>query len=144
MIDPYTVKPSELGFSWVDDAGKYHCWMTDRMNRYAESHMEPDIIEVDYDYALWAMVHNGIERHRVDRLTPQVLAQKPIINVQFEDGSYKLVDGNHRYVKAMLLGWKEIRSYLFNVEQGNMFKLDIPDHLNEECKKHIPSFSGIL
>lgn len=144
MIDPYDTKPDELGFSWVDNNGKYHCWMTERMERYAARHMDPAIVSIDYEHALWVMQHNGLEKHRLLRLTPQVIAQKPIINIEMPDGTYKIVDGSHRYVRAAMLGWKEIPSYLFPIALADDFKVDIPDDMNEACKRHIPTFSGIV
>jgi hypothetical protein len=144
MIDPYTLGPRELGFSWVDSNGWYHCWMTERMKRFAEkSGKEVVTAPMDFEYAQWCLKHNGIEKHRLERITPQVIAQIPVIYVELGDGTHKLVDGNHRYVKAATLGWRELPAYLFTVEQSNEFKLDIPAHMQDIAKATIPKFSGI-
>ncbi|AHC30589.1 hypothetical protein CC53_gp172 [Rhizobium phage vB_RleS_L338C] len=143
MLDPLTIDPKELGFSWVDETGKYRCWMTERMNRYAERYLKPIVIEVDHDYAKHIFRACGIEQHRLLRITPQVIAQRPVLYVELGDGSHKLVDGNHRYLKASLLGWKDVPAYLFKKKLADDFELDIPPHMNEKCKQHIPSFSGI-
>ncbi|QIG76047.1 hypothetical protein EVC24_026 [Rhizobium phage RHph_I4] len=143
MIDPLTIGPHELGFSWIDNTGKYHCWMTGRMEKYAVAKLTPVSIEVDHDYAQHVRIHNGIEKHRLDRITPQVIAQKPVIYIELGDGSHKLVDGNHRFLKASMLGWSELPGYLFHKALADEFKLDVPDHLNEAIKRMVPSFSGI-
>jgi hypothetical protein len=145
MLDPFSIGPRELGFSWIDNNGKYHCWMTERMNNHAiRTGMEIIQVGMDLDYAEHVARFNGIEKHRLDRITPQVLAQKPILYIEMGDGTHKLVDGNHRYLKAAELGWDALPAYCFSKELSDDFKLDIPEHMNERCKGTVPKFSGIL
>lgn len=144
MIKPEDTLKNEIGFSWIDNDGIYHCWMTDRMIKHANRHLEPCIIEMDADYAQWVRDKNGIEYHRLIRITPQVIAQLPVIYIEMGDGTHKLVDGNHRYLKAYQLGWKELPAYLFPKALADDFKVDIPPEMNEICKRFMPGFSGIL
>jgi hypothetical protein len=150
MIDPFSISPKELGYSWVDENGKYWAWMTDRMRAHAvQTGKEIVRSPVDREFAQWVLTANGVEQHRLDRLTPAAMCLPVIYVILPTDKTaagihHKLVDGSHRYVKAAMMGWKELPAYLFDTKEAEEFQLDIPDHLNELAKSTIPTFSGIF
>lgn len=69
--------------------------------------LKPFLTPVEEHFAKWAMENRGVEQKRLDRLTPAIFAQ-PLTYCEWENGSHLLVDGNHRYVKAAMLGVKEL------------------------------------
>lgn len=144
MLSLFDVKPTDIGFTWTKDDGTVHCWLTERMEKHAKlTGMKVFSVNIDYGYAKFARKHCGIERHRLDRITPQVIAQNPLIYVALEDGSHKLVDGNHRYCRAAALGWRSVPAYIFEIEEHLKFKVDIPPSLYDEAVRHQQMFSGI-
>jgi hypothetical protein len=67
---------------------------------------------VEKHFAEWAMENRGVEQHRLERITPTELVS-PLCYCEFPTPaslgggiSHLLVDGNHRYVKAAMMGVK--------------------------------------
>lgn len=144
MLDPYDITKKDIGFTWVDQFGITRTWITSRMQRYADDgHVERVVTEIDLDYAKFVKANNGIETHRLHRLTPQIIANSPVLYITLPNGTHKLVDGNHRYLRAAQLGWREIQAYVFTVEQADMFEVRLDHRMQDFLRGTMDWHSGI-
>jgi hypothetical protein len=73
--------------------------------------LEIVVTPVEEHFAKWCMENRGIEQRRLDRITLQHLIISPLCYCEFPRPeslgggmAHMLTDGNHRYVKASMLG----------------------------------------
>jgi hypothetical protein len=144
---------TEVIFTWVTDPQKkvMRSWATQRMNdAIPEIYRELIPIEtpIDPGYADWVKHNCGIEPHRLARITPQVLDTIPALFVSINpDNPYdgKLVDGNHRYLKAHMLGRTSLKLWVFPTDVAERFEVEIPPELYDKVFYGLHhNFSGII
>lgn len=93
-------------------------------------------VDVDPEHVECLRAKRGIEQHRLDRITARVLKHNPIIMAEMPDGSSLIIDGNHRYVKAWMLGKPTIRCIFVPEKVWREYVVTgIPPHLAEKCTK---------
>jgi len=145
MLSPYDIDKTDIGFTWVDMVGNVRTWITSRMEKFAPENLQMVAVEIDYDYAKHVKARCGIEAHRLNRITPAVIAQKPVLYITLpgDPETHKLVDGNHRYLKAAMFGWQEIPAYIFDVKQSDQFEVYTPVEMHEYLRGTMDRFSGI-
>lgn len=146
--DDGNVISGEVVFSHVDDGdGVLRHYAIDRIVNYIEhAPVRPEIIEFQIDavWAAFALTHRGVERHRLERITPADLAHYPIIMAHHPDGKgrpdhqgqHMVIDGHHRYCKAAMLGWRTLRAYVLPPELWEQYLIYIPEEvLSAQSKK---------
>lgn len=67
------------------------------------------IREEDYKHIL---EHGGVERERIDALTPEQLESKVGILIEHDDGTETMVDGNHTLCRLYQDGAREMNCWL--------------------------------
>lgn len=63
---------------------------------------------------------SGVEDEHLERITEKRLAT-PLISVVWPDNTQNLIDGNHRYIKGMRLGMKELRVAVIHYNDWKFF-----------------------
>lgn len=117
-------------FSHQDDKGTWRHWHIPTLQDLCEKGKAEKItLGVDRQHALFMVNNNGIEKDHVFRL-PMERLKNPGIAVYFEtDDTWVIVDGNHRYVRAFLEGWKEMPFYKVSEKTARYAQLELPDDL---------------
>lgn len=89
-------------------------------------------------FAKWCMEHRGIEQHRLDRIDAHSLSEYPLTycnlpkGPDLPNGAHLLVDGNHRYVKAAMLGMTEVPGRVVPENIWRRFQVgDVPIEIAE-------------
>lgn len=106
--------------------------------------LEIVITPVEKDFAEWAMENRGIEQRRLERITLMHLVTSPLCYCNFQRPeslgggmSHLLVDGNHRYVKASMLGMTALPARVAPETLWRKFQVDdIPMEVAEFFVEH--------
>src|SRR5699024_11939696 len=112
-------------------------------------HIECDIIKpiqnadgrdtVDINVEEWYQSHPWHATINEDHL-PRVAMANPVIQVEFNPGMYKLIDGHHRMELAYRKGITKVESYTLSVEQWIPYFADVMgyeafvDYLNSKVE----------
>lgn len=121
LVPPQKIEISVNGkdeaFSHVDlTTGELHTFAVTAMNKFASEYDVSGIkratIPITKNHYDHIMENSGIEEPRVERLTPE-FRDKPIIGVYWEDGTFTVIDGNHRYARAYRDGLERISCNIF-------------------------------
>lgn len=83
---------------------------------YKAGKLRAAYVAVDRDFAKYCQTNRGIENHRLERITAEMIKTRPIFMLEMPDGSHLLADGHHRYVKASKLRLRTIRAFLLPKE----------------------------
>src|SRR5574337_769114 len=109
--------PLEELFEWTNGTTIYkfrisvmHRFLKDNPE-YADSIHFTVIIEPDFAENCIAKAR-GVDMDRINSLTKERLSE-PVIGCTLTDGSVLLVDGNHRYMRRYLDGYKTVDYFLF-------------------------------
>lgn len=131
----------EIVFSHVDDrTNVVRHFAIERIVKHVERMaVRPPIITFPIDpvFAMYAVTGRGIEQHRLKRITAQDLIQYPIMLAHMPgvardvQGEHLIIDGNHRYVAAAMMGWKELHGYELPPALWEEFLVNIPEELND-------------
>ena len=137
---------TEVVFTHIDDdTGEVLHLAVDRLEACVKAHpkkFELCFFPVEGQIADYFRTNRGIERHRLDRITAQVMRDKPIIFAELQ-GKHLLVDGHHRYVKAHALGRTLIKSVVVPEKVWRLFEVDHAGYPEFTSEQLINSFSGI-
>lgn len=93
--------------------------------------LEVVLTPVEEQFARYCMEHRGIEQRRLDRLGPEQLTQ-PICYLEFPRADmggmivHLMADGNHRYVKASMLGFKELPGRIVPQAIWRKYQIAVP------------------
>lgn len=119
---PMELNQKEEIFTHKDDDGTIRHFPSGAMNRIALEYAGKTdqiscvVIPLCDKVADHIRKNMGIEQSRIDRLVPPYI-DMPIIGILWEDDkSLTIIDGNHRYLKLIEMGRKEIRVFAFKQE----------------------------
>lgn len=108
-------------FSFEDyETGEKMVFASGIMAEFAENYcgtISPDLlkslsIKIDPEHVRIVKERRGIEQPRIDRLS-LLHIDKPIVGAFARDGSFIIVDGNHRFVKRHQMGFPNIKAFCF-------------------------------
>lgn len=83
----------------------------------------------------------GYEQHRLDRMTANILREKPVIYIELGN-THLMIDGTHRLMKAYELGWKSQPGYIVKEEVWKYFLVDNPNS-NLSAEELLKKDSGL-
>jgi len=93
------------------------------------THLEVSYVGVTDEYAGQILKRNGVNMDHVERLTASDL-KRPILFLDWGDGTQVLADGNHRYMLAHRLKRKDIRCWIVERKDWQQFVVEgIPPQL---------------
>jgi hypothetical protein len=104
------------------------------LRKEAERYLKPELVPLDPKVAD-KIVEESIEPRRMEELIQKLVRKgmkqlpghDPVLIAFMPDGKWLLVDGNHRYAIASLLGMKKIRAYVCYPPLWKQFQLtDLP------------------
>lgn len=126
-------------FSWQDGPnGTVYTFDVDRIElRVAD--VEPVLVQIDPKFACSQDLMGGLEAHRLNRIPNDITTWPPCTMCDMPDGTKLLINGNHRYRKAFLMGYKNILVRFVPQSVWELCMIDIP--LGQEA---LTGFSGIL
>lgn len=134
----WTMAPREEVFTW-HNSGNNVSFATDRLAKHLdEIQAEQILIPVDRIYAMTLPRDRGLEKHRLDRIPNDHKLWTPIMLLKMDNESL-LVDGNHRYYKAYLLGMPFIRAYHVDQDIWANYIVDFPESHDDPAR----GWSGI-
>ena len=67
----------------------------------------PNLAPIDHSCLSFLLEKRGLEHHRLDRITKDIIFGDPIIMAEW-DKTWLILDGNHRFAKAIMLDMKVI------------------------------------
>lgn len=118
----------EQTFTHCTPDGTYTHILVDRL-KASDDYKKLEIVrtEIKVDDALRIIKNNGIEKDHLSRITVHQFLE-PITFINWEqEGTQSLVDGNHRYIKAFVLGLPFILARLVPEPLWRQFVIsDIP------------------
>jgi hypothetical protein len=130
----------EVVFTHVDDkTGEVRHFAVERIAAWLSMQTRIPIIKVKLDpvFAHWAMTRRGIEMHRFTRISKRIVKANPIVFAHMPgiardaDGEHLIIDGNHRYCRAVYFGETHIRGYVLEPEHWEPFLVDVPAIFDE-------------
>lgn len=130
-------------FTHRDTQGEERTFSVEHLWEQAQRLLSAGQIEVVYallsrDFAKWAVANRGIEKHRLDRLKPEHLT--PVLFLNWYDDTKLLVDGHHRYVKAVKLFRRTIKCVCLEPSQWEPFVIaDAPKFGSNDAIVNMPS-----
>lgn len=138
----------EIVFSHVDDkTGVVRHFAIERIVADIPKMETPPpviVFPTDLNFARFMLAQRGIEPHRYDRITPQDVIAYPIIMAKMPGvgrdtpDDHLIIDGNHRYCKAVLQwGWKEMQAYELSEDIWSKYLVSVPDWLNEKSREDL-------
>lgn len=123
MIHIKELSEGEKTYTHQDDkTGEYRIFAVDRMALWIEAH-SLEVLKVkflpDAAFAKFVLENRGIEPHRLLRCDISF----PITLLLMSDDTHLIVDGNHRYVKAAMVG-AELKANMLIKEQWEQFLVE--------------------
>lgn len=141
MIDFSTIDAGEQVFSHMDDHGKEYHLAVDRL-RHSLRKQKVEHMEVFHTLVDKFRSENGVEQHRLDRLVnlklEEFLTLPPVIVIFFKDRTWRIADGNHRYVAACMRGLPTISAVTASPVKWAPFIIRNHPGLSYSC------FSGVM
>lgn len=125
------VVPSQQIFSHCDPEGTYRYFDINRLYRIAaENPAVFPVLSAPIDPAVVEYIREkqGIEAEHVKGMT-QSRVMEPGLILQFDDGTYVILDGNHRIVKRHAMGLPEMIFYGFSEPEATPAMLKMPDNI---------------
>lgn len=99
----------------------------------AETKMPTVKIRIDRAVVDQVERNNGIEQYLLDSISANQIKRFPILLMHVgANNETILLDGNHRFVKAHQLGFKEIDAYVLTEQQMKPFVIDLSDKVQNE------------
>lgn len=124
-------QPDQQIFSHIDDDGIHRHFDIPKLYRIA--HANPEMFPVltnviDPELAERLKQIHGIEIQHLKTITAQ-RANEPGLILQFDDHSFLILDGNHRFVKRTAMGCTTMDFYVFDETEVKPAMLAIPSYL---------------
>lgn len=132
----------EQVFTHKAEDGTLRHFAADRLFRYCVgTGHEIVLVEIEPGYNMVIREKRGIEQHRLDRLTDDMLLLPVLYAMDVTPGTGLLIDGHHRYVRVAERGDTVIPAFVTQPKLWSRFLVEgIPDHYGE---KQLHGFSGI-
>lgn len=109
------------------ETGETRVFAVTSMQKFAETHrcLEVKRINVKIDQAHIDVIiaRRGIETPRLNRLKDE-WRDKPILAALMHDGTFLVIDGNHRILKRWQAGIKNVNAYVFTCPFWESFIID--------------------
>lgn len=123
-------------------SGVTKSWAVERATKWLEQQQRSPIwFPVQEPAVNFIRQNNGVERHRLERMTKQVIQQKPILIFNDpNDKSTLMLDGSHRYVRAFDFGMSAIQAFVIEEQELTQFEVSMPPALRHMM---LTGFSGI-
>ena len=140
MIEFKEMGKMEETFFWRSPTGRDFIWATSRMREYAvETKREIYTVDLDMEFAQYALTNYGLEIERLRRIKPHMIANSPIIYAAWDkENMHTLVDGCHRYVMAALLGHEKMNAYVFPQKDHEAFMIkNFPAYSDEFARQYL-------
>ena len=93
-------------------------------------------IPVEANHAAYILRESGIEEARISQLTPERI-EAPAIGVLWEDGTFNLCDGNHRYIKRFREGFSDMHCYIIRFPYWKLFAFDMPNADPDKVRRFV-------
>ena len=106
------------------DTGVVRRFNATHMVRYAISHrFDPALVAVDENTVQFMRISRGIEAWKVKRLKEPYLS-RPVLLVEYGDGTHLCVDGHHRIVRRWDDGLREVMAWIFPKGEWDQFVIE--------------------
>jgi REP element-mobilizing transposase RayT len=120
----------EIIFSYIKN-GNVFCIAIERLVKHCkENNFEIVEIEIEPEYAQILINNKTVDQKYMNSLTLEKL-DEPCTYIKYEEKTYLLVDGNHRYVRCWQLGLKTVKSYYVPTEVWKEFEIIMPKFFPE-------------
>ena len=127
---PWEKCAAEAIYTHVDDTGALSSFATDRINRWLATCKHPPArVPINRAQAESFVAEKAIDPHRVARITVRDLRLYPLVFASLPDGTHLLLDGRHRYLKAVALGRTHVRGIFLNPTEYTPFMVSLPNTL---------------
>lgn len=134
----------EQTFTFREEAtGKVTMWAVERALTWVRDHKrrKPVHIPIEDSNAEFIRANNGLEPHRLNRITAEQIKQHPILMAHMNDDTMLILDGSHRFVRAYDLGMEVLPGFVIKERELAQFEIG---GLSEDFKLSMLSgFSGI-
>lgn len=122
-------------FTHIDDDNKCsRAFNVTLLQRYIDSRPRDfEIFNIVVDKRVYEQCKTlrGYEQPRLDRLTRDVILHKPVIFIEL-DGSYVMIDGTHRMIKAYELKMRVVPGYVVPESVWTHFLVPVEKGLTPE------------
>lgn len=147
----YEISDKDEAFTHIDkDTGEMRHFAIGVMNKFAFAYAGScqDIIcqtlGISEQNIEILEAYGGIEEHRIKRFDEQH-RDKPILGIYWGDGTFTVVDGNHRVLRRWRDGFKIVKAFCFKFPFWEQFLFDLnvdKDKMREWVQSN--GFSGIV
>lgn len=142
MLSMWEMTLADVVFTHQDTEGVVRHFAVSRIvERYRDEQIVA--VPINHQFARHVVQYNGLEEHRYNRITNEVILSSPVIYATLrlrpgEDEPFHiLIDGSHRYAWAAAHRWTEIPAIILAPEQWEPFLIDVPEDITELAMRDI-------